>query len=300
MNTTFPVWRSLLFVPAHISKFVDKVHVRGADACILDLEDSVPAAQKQAARGAVRAASEAVDERGLDVLVRINTLADGGIADLQAAVCLAVRAVVVPKVACAEEVRTVALVLEQLERERDLPLGHTLILAQIEDVAALPALDEIASASPRLMGMSLGPEDFAASAGMEPVVETLLWPNQQVAFACRRAGILPLGFPGSIADFSDISRFRQTIVLARQLGMVGAFCIHPDQVAVLNEVLSPSAEAVEHARGLLTEHAIAEAEGRGAFAYRGKMIDAPVVARAREVLSRHSRAELRRRPIADQ
>ncbi|MCY1306836.1 L-malyl-CoA/beta-methylmalyl-CoA lyase [compost metagenome] len=81
--------------------------------------------------------------------------------------------------------------------------------------------------------------------------------------------------------------------------MVGAFCIHPDQVGVLNEEFSPNASEVEYAQGLLAEHACAVVEGRGAFAYRGKMIDAPVVARAREVLARHLVAEYRRRPTAD-
>ena len=144
--------------------------------------------------------------------------------------------------------------------------------------------------------MSLGPEDFCVSAGMEPTAQTLLWPNQQVAFACRRAGILPFGFPGSIADFSDLSAFRQSVVLGRQLGMVGALCIHPGQVAVLNEVFAPSAAEVEYAIGLLDEHARAEVRGEGAFAYYGKMVDAPVIARARELLARHQVVLARRSP----
>lgn len=300
MSKVLPVWRSLLFVPAHIAKFTDKAHQRGADACILDLEDSVALSHKQLAREVAGIAAPAIDALGLDVLVRINGLAEGGLADLQAVIGQAVRAVVLPKVASAEAVRALAEELDRLEAQRGLPPGQTLILAQIEDVAALPLLDQIASASPRLLGMSLGPEDFCVSAGMQPVPEILFGPNQQVAFACRRAGILPFGFPGSIAEFSDLPRFRQTIVLARQLGMVGAFCIHPDQVGVLNEEFSPSASEVEYAQGLLAEYACAEVEGRGAFAYRGKMIDAPVVARAREVLARHLVAQHRRRPTADQ
>lgn len=295
-----PLWRSLLFIPVHVGKFVDKAHQRGADACILDLEDSVPLSQKPLARQALVPAMQAIDGHGVDVLVRINTLDSGGLLDLQTAVVPALRAVVLPKVADAGTVRVVAALLGNLEQARGLPAGQILILAQIEDVAALPQLDEIATASPRLLGMSLGPEDFAVSAGIEAVPETLYWPNQQVAFACRRAGILPFGFPGSIADFSDLPRFRDTIVRARQLGMVGAFCIHPDQVAVLNEVLTPSAEAVAYAQGLLAEQAKAEAQGLGAFSYRGKMVDAPVVARARELLERHLAAEQRRTSVTEQ
>ncbi|WP_439855956.1 HpcH/HpaI aldolase/citrate lyase family protein [Pseudomonas yamanorum] len=297
MSRVFPVWRSVLFVPAHIAKFIDKAHERGADAYILDLEDSVAPEQKEHARTLVGVAAASIAGRGLDVLVRINEIDCGGLDDLQAAVSMAVVAVVLPKVASAQCVRQVALQLDLLEAELGMPLGHTLILAQIESVTALPLLDDIASASPRLMGMSLGPEDFCATAGMEPTAQTLFWPNQQVAFACRRAGILPFGFPGSIAEFSDLPGLRQNIELGRQLGMVGAFCIHPVQVALLNDVFSPSSTQVDYAVGLLAEAACAEAEGRGVFAYFGRMIDAPVVAQAQELLARHVRAEQRRKAL---
>ncbi|MCY1358988.1 L-malyl-CoA/beta-methylmalyl-CoA lyase [compost metagenome] len=299
MSRTTPVWRSLLFVPAHVGKFVAKVHERGADACILDLEDSVPLVHKSEARAAAQVASRAIDDRGMDVLVRINTLETGGLDDLQAIVSPSLRAVVLPKVASAEAVRVIAALLERMESEYGVPNGQIGLIAQIEDVAALPMLDGIATASPRLLGMSLGPEDFCVSAGIEPVPETLYGPNQQVAFACRRAGIMPFGFPGSIGDFSDLQNFRETVVKARQLGMVGAFCIHPAQVAVLNEVLTPSNTEVEFAEGLLAELELARAEGRGAFAYRGRMIDAPVIARAQEVLARHRAIHKRRLPAAD-
>ncbi|GLU39241.1 CoA ester lyase [Pseudomonas sp. NBRC 100443] len=291
-------WRSLLFVPAHVEKFIDRAHERGADACILDLEDSVPLAQKSMARQALPAAAAKLQARGLDVLARINSLQGGGLDDLEVISSPSLCAVVLPKVGSAEDVRVVAAVLERLELERGLAKGGIGLLAQIEDVAALPRLDEIASASPRLLGMSLGPEDFCVSASMEALPETLFGPSQQVAFACRRAGILPFGYPDSIALFTDLPRLRHSVLLARQLGMVGAFCIHPAQVAVLNELFSPASEDVEYAEGLLVELANARAEGRGAFAYRGRMVDPPVVARALELLERH-RASLRRLAALD-
>ena len=299
MSGAAPIWRSLLFVPAHVERFVGRIHERGADACILDLEDSVPLPHKQVARTMVAPAVAAVAGRGLDVLVRINTLDSGGRADLHAAVCAELRAVVLPKVGTGEDVRAVAALLDGLERERGLAQGKIGLIAQIEDVAALPRLDEIASASPRLFGMSLGPEDFCVSAAMQPTPETLLWPSQQVAFACRRAGILPFGFPASIAEFSDLARLRHAVELAGQLGMVGAFCIHPAQVQVLNQIFTPSSSELEYAEGLLAELVLAEAEGRGAFAYRGRMVDPPVVARARETLQRHLATQRRREAASE-
>lgn len=291
MTTQSKLWRSLLFVPAHVEKFVARAHERGADACILDLEDSVPLAQKEQARAQVAGAIEQIVGRGLDVLVRINSPAGGAEDDLAACVRAGLSALVLPKIACAEDVRVIDVQLATLEQARGLVPGSIGLLAQIEDVAALPRLDEIARSSARLWGMSLGPEDFCVSAYMQASIDTLFWPTQQVAFACRRAGIQPYGFPASIAEFSDLELLHRAVDLARQLGMVGAFCIHPAQVAVLNQHFSPSAQEVEDALALLAERDKAEAEGRGAFAFKGRMVDPPVVVRALETLNRHQRLQ---------
>ncbi|MEO8297346.1 MAG: CoA ester lyase [Burkholderiales bacterium] len=286
-TTEPPIWRSMLFLPAHVDKFVSRAHERGADACILDLEDSVPLALKADARSGVQAAAEQVARHATTaVLVRVNQPWSMTQLDLDAAVGPAVRAIVLPKVNTPEFVRDAARHVDKLEAKLGLPRGHTWLIAQIEDVHALPRLDEIALSSPRLLGMILGSEDFSASAGMVPTGTTLMLPNQMVALACRRAGILPLGFPGSIAEVADLAALGEQVRLARQLGFVGAFCIHPAQVAVLNEGFSPSADEVAHARGLIEAFEAAEREGRGAAEYRGKMIDAPVVQRARELLRR--------------
>lgn len=279
-----PIWRSMLFVPAHVEKFVARAHERGADACILDLEDSVPLDVKTLARQGVRAAAGRVVQGGTTVLVRVN--ATEARLDLQASVCPEVSAVVLPKVNEASYPQAVAMALDTLEAARGMTLGHTRLIAQIEDVQALPRLDEIAGSTPRLLGMILGSEDFSVSAGMAAMPETLLMPNQMVLWACRRAGILPFGFAASIADFADLAAFRQHIRLARQLGFVGAFCVHPQQVAVMNEEFSPSAQELADARGVIAAYETALQAGRGAAEYRGKMVDPPVVARAQELLRR--------------
>ena len=175
---------------------------------------------------------------------------------------------------------------------RGVKRGHTGIIAMIESVDALPVLDDIANAHPRVIAMTLGSEDFSATAGMQPVPDTLYLPNQMLAFACRRANIMPLGFPGSIADYSDIDAFRVIIKRAKQLGFVGAFCIHPKQVEVLNEELTPTAEEVTHAEGLLAAFEAGLAAGKGAVEYKGKMIDLPVVERARELLNKASKLKV--------
>ncbi|WP_339721867.1 CoA ester lyase [uncultured Paraglaciecola sp.] len=281
-----PYWRSLLFLPAHNHKFVEKAHTRGADAYILDLEDSVPKALKDAARKQLKATSLVVSQGGADVLVRINGPLRLAIRDLECAVSNSVNAIVVPKITSAVQIKLLAEVIEELEVELNMQVGHTGIVAQIEDVSALPHLDEIATSSPRLLGMTIGSEDFAASAGMEPIPEALFLPNQQVLMACRRANIMPLGFPASIADYSDIERFKETISLARKLGFVGAFCVHPSQVKVLNTGFIPSEKEILHARELIESFDIHAKQGKAVFQFQGKMVDAPVVARAKSVLNR--------------
>lgn len=281
-----PIWRSMLFVPAHVERFVERAHARGADACVLDLEDSVPLVQKALARAAVPGAAATIAARGTPVLVRVNQPWDIAELDIDAAVGPNVSALVLPKVNDVATVRAVAGRIDRLEAQHNMPKGHTRLIALIEDVEALPALDEIARCTARMLGMMLGPEDFSASAGMAPVREALMLPNQLVLFACRRAGILPFGFPGSIADYGDAEAFAQTIRLARQLGFVGGLCIHPTQVAVMNTGFSPSADDVAHARGAIEAFEAAEREGRGAAEYRSKMVDLPVVVRARETLRR--------------
>lgn len=286
MNKAFPIWRSMLFLPAHVEKFVAKAHTRGADGYILDLEDSVPSSEKEAARKMIPSGAAQVSQAGGAALVRVNQPWAMTERDLEASICPLVKAIVLPKVDSPEYVQAASRKIDFLEAGQAMETGHTFLIAQIEDVSALPRLDEIAVSSPRLMGMILGSEDFSAAAGMEPIPEALFAPNQMVAFACRRAGILPLGFPASIADYANLDAFRRTIELARKLGFVGAFCVHPSQVSIMNEAFAPSAAEIEHAKGLIAVYEQAVSEGRAAVEYKGKMIDPPVVARAQELLRR--------------
>jgi citrate lyase subunit beta/citryl-CoA lyase len=285
MSVPSPIWRSMLFVPAHVPKFVDAAHTRGADAYLLDLEDSVPLAQKAEARAALGAAVGKVSQSGAAAIVRINT-DDSLNPNLCAAVQSGVRAVMVPKVESADQVRALDARISALERDRGLAPRTLLLIAQIEHVRALPRLDEIATSSPRVMGLILGSEDFSVSAGAEPTPETQYGPNQQVVFACRRAGILPFGFPGSMSVFRDLELFRQLITRAREMGFVGSYAIHPNQVQVMNELFAPPAGDIVHARELLAAYEEATAQGRGALEFRGRMVDMPVVLRARELLRR--------------
>ena len=289
MEITLPVWRSMLFVPANVPRFVNKAHERGADAIILDLEDSVPLGEKASARQQVVSAARSVSVNGADVVVRINASLRLAAPDLEAVIDPAVNAVCVPKVSGAAQLKWISQAIDELEIERGMPVGSTHLIALIESTAALDALREIATATERLIAMILGPEDFSASAGVEPDADSLLFPNQQIVFAARSAGIMPLGFVGSIGQYSDLQAFRETIRRSRRLGLCGGFCVHPDQVPIMNEEFAPSPEDVAAARGVLEAYELALRQNRGSAEYQGKMIDAPVVARARELLANHHR-----------
>jgi citrate lyase beta subunit len=160
MTRPQPTWRSLLFVPVTSERFVSKAHTRGADAIILDLEDSILPAHKAAARAALPAAVPRVAQGGADVVVRINRPLDLAVADIAASVMPGVAALMLPKVMGPEHVRLLAELVTEREAALGMPIGHTHFLALIEQPAALPHLFAIAAA-PRMAGMSVGGEDMA-------------------------------------------------------------------------------------------------------------------------------------------
>ncbi|MER9371962.1 CoA ester lyase [Mesorhizobium sp. M0491] len=280
-----PRWRSMLFVPAHVPRFVETAHERGADGIILDLEDSVPQDQKGEARRQLSEAVTKVARKGASVLVRVNRGLRALAGDLDAAVIAGVDALVLPKTDSAEWILEIANAVSDLERERNLPQGRIRFLAQIETPGALQRLAAIASAHPRMAAMALGPEDFSAAVGGAPEFDLLMAPNLSVLFAARAAGLLPMGFIGSIGEFSDSNKLRETAEHARQLGFAGALAIHPTQVAIFNEAFSPSAEEVEWARAVVAAENDATARGLSAFSLNGRMVDPPVVRRAHEILT---------------
>jgi citrate lyase subunit beta / citryl-CoA lyase len=289
-----PLWRSMLFVPTNVEKFVESAPTRGADAYILDLEDSIPAAEKANARTLVRQAAAKVGRTGADVVVRINRPWRLSVRDIEASVDANVCALMVPKVADAGHVQAIAEILDEVEAERGLENGHTRLFPMIETTAAYFHATEIAEAHDRVVAMNLGSEDFALSAGMLPEDEGLFQPTLHVMMAARAAGVLPMGFIGSIAEYRDGDKFRASIQQAARLGFLGSACIHPLQVDILNEEFTPSMEAVEQSRGIIAAYDEAKAAGRGSIEFEGKMIDEPIIQRAEQVLARASEIDARR------
>ncbi|MGG5817392.1 HpcH/HpaI aldolase/citrate lyase family protein [Falsiroseomonas sp. HW251] len=279
-------WRSLLFVPSHVERFVARAHERGADGIILDLEDAVPAAEKAGARERLAASVASVGRNGVAAMVRANHGLRDLARDLEAAVVPGLAAIVLPKVEDAGFVREVADAIDGLEAERGIAPGTVRLVLQVETPAAMFALPAIAGAHPRVAAMTLGPEDYVAALGAVSEPEVLFQPSYAVLLAARAAGILPLGFVGSLANTTDLAALSAQAQQARRLGFRGAMIVHPAQVAILNEAFTPTADEIAWAKRVVEAGAKARAEGRGAFMVDGRMADPPVVRRAEDILAR--------------
>ncbi|MBM3396027.1 MAG: CoA ester lyase [Betaproteobacteria bacterium] len=288
-------WRSMLFVPAVNDRFVDSAIKQPADALQIDLEDSVAPEQKAMARERVPAIADRFAAAGHDVIVRVNRPWRLLVRDLEASVRTSVRAVSLPKVPDASHIRAVAEVLSDCERERGLPQGHTRIIAMVEDAQGLHEMAAIATAHSRLYGMIVGSEDLSASLHSTPDEDALYVHNINGIAASRRAGIEPIGFLGSIAEFADEDAFRGRIRRARKLGFSGCFCIHPKQMRIANEEFAPRPDELAYARGLMAEFEKQVAAGHAAHTYQGKMVDLPIVER-RQLIALDQAIQRRTKP----
>ena len=287
MATDLPVWRSLMYVPVNVEKYVDKAHTRGADVIQLDLEDSVPPSEKDHARTLVEKAAARVKRGGADVVVRINRQLSMTVRDLEHSICPDVSGIAVTKVDSASHVKLLDELVTELEEKKGMPAGHTKFITMIETADAFGRIDEIPRASPRVVAMNIGGEDFALDCDMQPDEDVLLHSKQRMIIAARAAGVMPIGFIASVAGFGDWETFRAMVRKSRRFGFDGAGCIHPGQVAIVNEEYSPGAEEVAYARRIIELNNEAMKSGRGSFALDGKMIDIPIIVRAEKLIARH-------------
>lgn len=276
-------WRALLFVPVLQSRFVDKAHERGADAIVLDLEDSIPAADKDTARRALPGVVDALVARKLNVTVRVNRFWPDAFADIAAAVRPGVSAIVLPKVRDAGALRVACELVSAFEARAGITAGSIGLIPMIEDAQALAGAADIAAATPRNRAITLGAEDYAVSVGCGVEADAILFASSAIVQAAVLAGIVPLGLLGSIADFADPTVFRERVRRSRALGFRGSLLIHPKQVAAATEGFAPTDAELRWAR------TIVQSEGQvaagGAVRIDGQMVDRPVLLRAQQLLA---------------
>lgn len=268
--------RSLLFVPASRLAMVERAHERGADAVILDLEDGVAEADRPAARTRLNTLLESLQRKGVQTLVRINSLESGGVSDIESIADTLAPPLLIPKVTEPEQL----VAVEESWVGAGKALASLRLLPMIECPRGLFRAEQIARATQRVSALVFGSEDFAAQAGLSTEVDALAVPAQWVALAAATTGIPAYGLPGSLGNYHDMDLFRATLRRAKIIGYSGSLCIHPKQVLLANDIFKPSDRELEWAAAV-----VAQAGSGGATGGAVGMVDAPVLARAKAILA---------------
>jgi citrate lyase subunit beta / citryl-CoA lyase len=271
--------RSRLYLPGNEPKFMVNAGLHRPDGVILDLEDSVHRDAKPAARILVRNALATLDFAGAERMVRINQL-PLGLEDLDAVVPAAPDLILIPKVESAEQVAEVDA------RVRALTDRRTWLMPILESAVGVERAFEIASASDAVVALTIGLEDYTADLGVVKTregVETA-WARQRLVNAARAAGVQAIdSVYGDVADEDGLLAWGRA---SRALGFVGMGCIHPRQIAVIHQAFAPTPEEIERAMRITEAFQDAEARGLSVVSLGSKMIDPPVVLRARRLVER--------------
>lgn len=296
--------RCQLFGPGSRPALFEKMAASAADVINLDLEDSVALSDKASARENIITAINTLNWGTKTLSVRINGLDTPfwyrDVVDLLEQAGDRLDQIMIPKVGCAADVYAVDALVTSIERAtgRSKAISFEVI---IESAAGIAHVEEIAASSPRLQAMSLGAADFAASMGMQTTGiggtqqayymlhegaqywgDPWHWATAAIVAACRTHGVLPVD--GPYGDFSDDEGFRAQARRAATLGMVGKWAIHPKQIALANEVFTPSAAAVGEAREILAAMAAAKDRGEGATVYKGRLVDIASIKQAEVIV----------------
>lgn len=273
-----------MFVPGNNPGMMADAHIYGPDSIMLDLEDSVTMAEKDTARLLVHNALKSIDYGNTEMVVRINPLnTPYGKKDIEAVVKAGVHVIRMPKTETAEEVIEVEREIEKVEREIGC-LDRTRIMAAIESTLGIVNAYAIATASPRMMGIALGAEDYSANLKTQrtPGGDELRLARETIVVAARAAGIDALDTVYS--NLNDMETFRKEVEFIKTLGFDGKSIINPRQIEVVNDVFAPKEKEIEKSRTILAAIKEAEKKGSGVIAVNGKMVDRPVVLRAQRTI----------------
>jgi citrate lyase subunit beta/citryl-CoA lyase len=274
--------RSRLYLPGDEPRHFVNARLHAPDAVILDLEDAVAPGEKDAARLLVRNALRAVDFRPCERMVRINP-GDLGLADVDAVVPQNVHALLIPKAESAEQVRTVDARADAARRATGLREPCFLVPIIETALGCFNAL-AIASASPNIVALTIGLEDYTADLGVERTAEgrESLWARQTVVNAARAAGVSPSD--SVFSDVADLDGLRAAVHEAKALGFEGKGCIHPRQVPIVHAAFAPTPDEIARAQRIVLAFEDGTRRGLGVVAVGSKMVDPPVVKRALRTL----------------
>ena len=289
------VFRSFLFAPGNHPRRVEKALTLDADATILDLEDACPIAEKVATRETVVKAYQA--SRRCLGYVRVNAMStEWGYGDIVAVARRGVDGIVLPKLETVDEIRAAEWLIANLERERGLTAGAIDVIPIIETGKGVANIRAICAAGTRVKRIAFGAGDFTLDMNMTWTRgETELLPyRSECVLASRAAGIEP-PIDTVWVDIKDGDGFRRSVETIKGLGFQGKMCIYPDQVPVVNEMLSPTEAEVVWSRKVVAAFAEAEKMGSASIQLEGKFIDYPIVYRAERVIAMADRIASKRR-----
>jgi len=275
----------MLYVPGNNPGMIKDAGIYNADCVMFDLEDSVSVVEKDAARFLVNEALRTLDLTGKEYLVRVNALDSPlGIADLEAIVSTRKVVIRLPKTESAQDILQCEREIERIEREYNIEPGSTRMMAAVESAAGVLNAKEIATASPRLIGIAIGAEDYVtdlkttrSANGVE-----LMFGRSMVLLAARAAGIDAIDTVYS--DVNNEEGFREEVQLIKQLGFDGKSIINPRQINAVHEIFTPSLKEIDKALAVIEAIKEANRKGSGVIALNGKMIDKPVVMRAQRTI----------------
>ncbi|MEG2828417.1 MAG: aldolase/citrate lyase family protein [Edwardsiella sp. (in: enterobacteria)] len=286
--------RSMLFVPGSNAAMLSNAFIYKADALMFDLEDSVVLREKDAARRLVYHALQHPLYHDIETIVRVNALDSAyGVADLEAVVRAGVDVVRLPKTDSADDVIAIENEIARIECACGREVGSTGLLAAIESAQGITQAVAIAHASPRLIGIALGAEDYVRNLRTERSAEgiELLFARCSILQAARSAGIQ--AFDTVYSDANNDEGFLREASHIKQLGFDGKSLINPRQIELLHNLYAPTQKEVDHARLVVDAAEASAREGRGVVSLNGKMVDSPVIERARLVLSRAALSGIR-------
>ncbi|WP_092590547.1 citrate (pro-3S)-lyase subunit beta [Acidaminobacter hydrogenoformans] len=277
--------RTMMFVPGNNPGLIAEAHIYGADALMFDLEDSVKLSEKDSARFLVYQALKTINYGDIEKVVRVNPLnTPYGKADIEAMIFAGADIIRLPKSETAQDVIDVDEWITECEKRAGLEQGTIGMMAAIESGLGILNALSIATASPRLIGIAIGAEDFVTDLKTTRSTEgsELFTARSLLVFAARAAGIAVLDTV--FADVNDDEGFRREVQTIKQLGFDGKSVINPRQIGPVVEIFTPTAKEIDHAERVIEALKEAEAKGLGVISLDGKMIDKPVVDRAERVL----------------
>ncbi len=283
---TGEVLRSLLFVPGNKANMLNKSLQSRPDVVVPDMEDSVPDAEKPAARELIREWLPKLAATHDKVMPRVNSLETGLTeGDLRAVVGPHIWGISIGKISSPGDISTVSLMLDGLEAAAGLDAGSIRIIPWIESTRAIVQCHEICRASRRIAGAAFGGEDYTNDLGVERLEEPtqLLFARSTLTTAAHAAGVPALDTP--YFQFRDDAGLQKDSIASRNIGFKGRFAIHPAQIDTINRCFAPSEQEIIQARRVVEAFDQAEAQGRGSTSLDGTVIDVPVVKRARAVLA---------------